>query len=59
MLTFEEYTYWIEKKRAYEFNLKHNLGHTDSIKLLLIKIVNKLENNGFSIPSSGSTTCYP
>jgi len=39
----DSYNYWINVKTAYEINLKNNVGHTPSIRLLLEKINKKLE----------------
>lgn len=42
MMSIEEYTYWTKTKRSYEYNLINNIGHAESIKILLTKINKKL-----------------
>ena len=49
-MQFEEYTYWSETKKRYEYNLKNNIGHAESIRTLISKIDKKLYNYGLPIP---------
>ena len=43
-MSVEEYNYWLETKSAYENNLKNNIGHLESIKVLISKIDKKLSS---------------
>ena len=43
-MSVEEYNYWLETKSAYENNLKNNIGHLESIKILISKIDDKLSS---------------
>ena len=43
-MSVEEYNYWLETKSAYEDNLKNNIGHLESIKVLISKIDKKLSS---------------
>lgn len=58
-MQLEEYTYWTETKRQYEYNLKNNIGHAVSIRTLIGKIDTKLSRYGLPIPSRGPTECHP
>ena len=58
-MQFEEYTYWIEAKKRYEYNLKNTIGHSESIRTLIGKIDNKLSSYGLPIPSHGPAECHP
>jgi len=40
----EEYEYWLATKSEYENNLKNNIGHPDSIKVIISKIDKKLSS---------------
>ena len=44
MMSVEEYDYWLSTKSSYENNLKNNIGHSESIKILLSKIDKKLSS---------------
>lgn len=44
MMSVEEYDYWLSTKSSYENNLKNNIGHTESIKILLSNIDKKLSS---------------
>jgi len=43
-MSVEEYNYWLKTKSAYEHNLKNNIGHLESIKVLISKIDDKLSS---------------
>ena len=44
IMSVEEYNYWLKTKSAYEHNLKNNIGHLESIKVLISKIDDKLSS---------------
>lgn len=58
-MQLEEYTYWTETKRQYEYNLKNNIGHAESIRTLIDKIDTKLSSYGFTEPSRSSAVRHP
>jgi len=43
-MSVEEYEYWLCTKTSYENNLKNNIGHAESIKILISKIDKKLSS---------------
>lgn len=38
-----EYEYWLDKKNAYENNLKNGIGNKETLKYFIYKINKKLE----------------